>query len=135
LIPARTHSFGIEIWLLQRIGFAFGLTTGKIYFTEYFQTVDVHDLFMTHRPNSLIIDQWVSLGASSPSGNIDLRSAYYYDVRVDYKYRTGCSSGSCTATARLMWSPNGGRYASEILQCFEGCSLVTVTKFSCRNFF
>ena len=57
---------------------------------------------------SLIVDQWVSLGASNPSGNIDLRSAYYYDVRVDYKYQSGCTSGACTANARLQWFPNGG---------------------------
>ncbi len=56
----------------------------------------------------MIVDQWVSLGTSNPSGNIDLRSAYYYDVRVDYKYQSGCLSGACTANARLQWFPNGG---------------------------
>ena len=56
----------------------------------------------------MIIDQWVSLGASNPSGNIDLRSAYYYDALVDYKYQTGCISGACLANAILQWLPNGG---------------------------
>jgi len=58
--------------------------------------------------NSLIIDQWVSLSATNPSGNIDLRSAYYYDVRVDYKYQDSCATGSCNAMADLRWTPSGG---------------------------
>jgi hypothetical protein len=58
--------------------------------------------------NSLIIDQWSSLYSSQPSGNIELRSAYYYDMKLDYKYVSGCTSGSCTANANLRWKPSGG---------------------------
>ena len=58
--------------------------------------------------NSLIIDQWASLGASHPTGLIELRSAYYYDAKIEYKYVSGCTSGTCTASARLKWRPNGG---------------------------
>eukprot|EP00290_Baffinella_frigidus_P000367 CAMPEP_0180183136 /NCGR_PEP_ID=MMETSP0986-20121125/41047_1 /TAXON_ID=697907 /ORGANISM="non described non described, Strain CCMP2293" /LENGTH=821 /DNA_ID=CAMNT_0022136569 /DNA_START=159 /DNA_END=2622 /DNA_ORIENTATION=+ len=61
--------------------------------------------------NSLIIDQWSSLGASAPTGLIELRSAYYYDARIEYKYVEGCTSGTCVASARLQWQPNGGTMA------------------------
>mmetsp|Transcript_34887 Transcript_34887/g.82189 ORF Transcript_34887/g.82189 Transcript_34887/m.82189 type:complete len:5981 (-) Transcript_34887:63-18005(-) len=62
--------------------------------------------------NSLIIDQWTSLAASSPSGAIELRSAYYYDTMVDYKYVSGCTSGTCNALAVLKWRPSGGTMAT-----------------------
>jgi hypothetical protein len=61
--------------------------------------------------NSLIIDQWSSLYATAPSGNIELRAAYYYDTKLDYKWVTGCTSGSCLATAKLQWKPSGGSAA------------------------
>ena len=61
--------------------------------------------------NSLIIDQWTSLAGTDPSGNIELRAAYYYDTKLDYKWVTGCTSGSCSATAKLQWKPSGGTLA------------------------
>ena len=64
--------------------------------------------------NSLIIDQWSSLGASAPTGNIELRSAYYYDTKVEYKYVSGCSSGTCTASARLQWKASSVASATDI---------------------
>lgn len=47
----------------------------------------------------------VPFPAGDPSGTIDLRANYYYDVRVDYKMVSGCPSGECLLpSAQLKWS-------------------------------
>jgi len=56
--------------------------------------------------NSLIVDQWSSLGAADPTGTIELRSAYYYDTKVEYRI-SGCTTGACAASQKLQWAPSG----------------------------
>ena len=52
--------------------------------------------------NSLIIHQWSSLAMQDPTGTIDLRSSYYYDVKVEYK--VAANGAAYAATPVVKWN-------------------------------
>ena len=56
--------------------------------------------------NSIIINQWTSLGPNQdPSGTIDLRSSYYYDLSVNYK--VPANGATYATTPVLQWQYAG----------------------------
>ena len=87
-------------------GFVAPVTDG-----EYTFTMDAVDSFKKDRmrlwvDNKLIIDQWTSKRDTvDPSGTIDLRSSYYYDLAVDYKIES--DGATQTDTAVLKWEYGG----------------------------
>lgn len=70
--------------------------------------------------NSIIINQWTSLGPNQdPFGTIDLRSSYYYDLKVDYK--VPANGAAYTTHPALQWE-YAGMAKTDILssQLFRG---------------
>ena len=96
----------IDSFSVRWAGFVAPVTDG-----EYTFTMDAVDNFKKDRmrlwvDNKLIINEWTSLRDTvDPSGTIDLRSSYYYDLAVDYKIETG--GASQTDTAVLKWEYGG----------------------------
>lgn len=81
-------------------------------FTWDMNHTDKEDRVRLWVDNSMIIQQWSSLDTlvEDPSGTIDLRAAYFYDVKVEYKVTAG--GAGFASFPELKWEYPGASSAT-----------------------